>query len=97
MFSNACHGATIVGGMHRKRAHFAAVLCLLQVELHAAPHNSVVKNVDTILSAPDLVRRFWGIEVVALDNCKTIYARNADKLFTPASNTKLFTTAAALL
>jgi serine-type D-Ala-D-Ala carboxypeptidase/endopeptidase (penicillin-binding protein 4) len=83
--------------MHRKRAHFAAVFCLLlAVQLHAAAHNPVVKNIDTILSAPDLVRGFWGIEVVSLDNGKTIYARNADKLFTPASNTKLFTTASAL-
>ena len=89
--------ATIVAEMPRKRPHFAAVLCLLlAVQLHAAAHNPVVKNIDAILSAPDLARGFWGIEVVSLDNGKTIYAKNADKLFTPASNTKLFTTAAAL-
>ena len=83
--------------MHRKHAHFAAVCCLLlAAQLHATPHNPVVKNIDTILSAPDLARGFWGIEVVSLDSGKTIYAKNADKLFTPASNTKLFTTAAAL-
>jgi D-alanyl-D-alanine carboxypeptidase/D-alanyl-D-alanine-endopeptidase (penicillin-binding protein 4) len=41
-------------------------------------------------------RGFWGIEVVSLKDGHTLYALNSDKLFTPASNTKLFTTAAAL-
>jgi len=83
--------------MHRKRAYFAIVFCLLLApQLPAASHNSVAKRIDTIVSTPDLARGFWGIEVVSLDNGKIIYAQNADKLFTPASNTKLFTTAAAL-
>src|SRR5271165_5376439 len=83
--------------MHRKHVHFAIVFCLLlATQLHAAPRNPVAKNIDAILSAPDLARGFWGIEVVSLDTGKIIYAQNADKLFTPASNTKLFTTAAAL-
>ena len=84
-------------GMHRKRAYFTAVFCLLlAAQLHAASHDPVAKRIDTILSAPDLARGFWGIEVVSLDSGKILYAHNADKLFTPASNTKLFTTAAAL-
>src|SRR5579864_4089684 len=87
----------MIVGMHRKSARFAIIVCLsLAVQLHAASHDPVSKNIDSILSAPDLTRGFWGIEVVSLENGKTIYARNADKLFTPASNTKLFTTAAAL-
>jgi D-alanyl-D-alanine carboxypeptidase/D-alanyl-D-alanine-endopeptidase (penicillin-binding protein 4) len=45
---------------------------------------------------PDLAQGFWGIEVVSLPTGKTLYLQNGDKLFTPASNTKLFTTAAAL-
>ena len=49
-----------------------------------------------MLSSPDLARGFWGIEVAGLASGKTLYVQNADKLFTPASNTKLFTTAAAL-
>jgi len=83
--------------MHRKHAYFAIVFCLLLApQLPAASRNSVAKRIDTILSTPDLARGFWGIEVVSLDTGKIIYAQNADKLFTPASNTKLFTTAAAL-
>ena len=83
--------------MPRKQAAFATVFCLLlAAQLQAASHSPIAKNIDAILSAPDLARGFWGIEVVSLDNGKVIYAQNADKLFTPASNTKLFTTAAAL-
>jgi serine-type D-Ala-D-Ala carboxypeptidase/endopeptidase (penicillin-binding protein 4) len=70
------------------------------------------ERIAAVLSAPDLARGFWGIEVVSLPFDKasektpgqtsdkttgqTLYEQNADKLFTPASNTKLFTTAAAL-
>ena len=83
--------------MYRKSAHFAIVLCLfLAAQLQAASHDPVAKRIDAVLSVPELQRGFWGIEVVALDTGKVIYSQNADKLFTPASNTKLFTTAAAL-
>lgn len=54
------------------------------------------EKIDDILSQPDVARGFWGIEAVSLTTGKTLYTYNGDKLFTPASNTKLFTTAAAL-
>jgi D-alanyl-D-alanine carboxypeptidase/D-alanyl-D-alanine-endopeptidase (penicillin-binding protein 4) len=83
--------------VNRKRADFAIIACLLlATQLYAASHDPVAKHINTVLSAPDLAHGFWGIEVVSLDSGKIIYAQNADKLFTPASNTKLFTTAAAL-
>ncbi len=40
---------------------------------------------------------FVGIDVVELSTGKTLYHRNQDRLFLPASNMKLFTTALALL
>jgi D-alanyl-D-alanine carboxypeptidase/D-alanyl-D-alanine-endopeptidase (penicillin-binding protein 4) len=90
-----CYNRSIL--MHRKHAYFLLVFfLLLAAQIHAASHDPIAKRIDTILSAPDLARGFWGIEVVSLDTGKIIYVRNADKLFTPASNTKLFTTAAAL-
>jgi D-alanyl-D-alanine carboxypeptidase/D-alanyl-D-alanine-endopeptidase (penicillin-binding protein 4) len=53
-------------------------------------------RIEKILSQPEVDRGFWGIEVVSADDGQTLFSRNADKLFTPASNTKLFTTAAVL-
>jgi serine-type D-Ala-D-Ala carboxypeptidase/endopeptidase (penicillin-binding protein 4) len=53
-------------------------------------------RIAALLNSPDLEHGFWGIEVASLATGETLYSQNADKLFTPASNTKLFTTAAAL-
>ncbi len=69
---------------------------LLAVPLLAAPPKRLQERIAGALSAPDLARGFWGVEVVSLSTGETLYSQNADKLFTPASNTKLFTTAAAL-
>jgi D-alanyl-D-alanine carboxypeptidase/D-alanyl-D-alanine-endopeptidase (penicillin-binding protein 4) len=54
------------------------------------------KKIDALVAAQEVSRGFWGIEVFSLDSGRTLYALNADRLFTPASNTKLFTTVAAL-
>src|SRR5207248_4226486 len=65
-------------------------------QLHAAKLKPLDKRIAAILAQPDLNRGFWSIEVVSLSTGKVLYQQNSDKLFTPASNTKLFTTAAAL-
>ena len=83
--------------MRRPRLFSQMALCLLLLtQLHAASHKPLDKRIAAILAPDDLARGFWGIEVVSLSTGKVLYARDADKLFTPASNTKLFTTAAAL-
>ena len=83
--------------MRQKRLPLPIVFCLLlAAQLHAAPHKSLATRIDAVLAEPDLARGFWGIEVVSLSSGKVLYAHDADNLFTPASNTKLFTTAAAL-
>src|SRR5438270_5161322 len=58
--------------------------------------NHLAKEIDTILAQPPLDRAHWGIDVVDLETGKTLFLQNAEQLFLPASNTKLFTTAAAL-
>jgi D-alanyl-D-alanine carboxypeptidase/D-alanyl-D-alanine-endopeptidase (penicillin-binding protein 4) len=52
--------------------------------------------VDAILARADVARGFWGVEIEELESGRVVYSHDADRLFTPASNTKLFTTAAAL-
>ncbi|MGD1100872.1 MAG: D-alanyl-D-alanine carboxypeptidase/D-alanyl-D-alanine-endopeptidase [Terriglobia bacterium] len=54
------------------------------------------RRIDKILAASDAQRGSWGIQVVELGSGKLLYARDADHLFIPASNMKMFTTAAAL-
>jgi serine-type D-Ala-D-Ala carboxypeptidase/endopeptidase (penicillin-binding protein 4) len=81
----------------RRNTAFVAIFgTLLAAQLFAAQSKPLDKRIQAILSAPDLARGFWGIEIVSLPDGKVLYQQNWDKLFTPASNTKLFTTAAAL-
>jgi D-alanyl-D-alanine carboxypeptidase/D-alanyl-D-alanine-endopeptidase (penicillin-binding protein 4) len=53
-------------------------------------------RIDSILSQSSAHRGFWGIEVLRLRDGKILFKRNQDHVFTPASNMKLFTTAAAI-
>jgi serine-type D-Ala-D-Ala carboxypeptidase/endopeptidase (penicillin-binding protein 4) len=84
--------------MRRARSCLVVLYCLLlaTTQLHAGKVKPLSARIAAALSDPELSRGFWGIEVVSLSSGKTLWAQNADKLFTPASNTKLFTTAAAL-
>ena len=79
-----------------RRSFSLLIVLLVAVPLLAAPRKPLQERIASVLSAPDLARGFWGIEVVSVSTGETLYSQNADKLFTPASNTKLFTTAAAL-
>jgi D-alanyl-D-alanine carboxypeptidase/D-alanyl-D-alanine-endopeptidase (penicillin-binding protein 4) len=81
----------------RTRGLFLGVVCLLLVtQLEAAKRKPLPARIAAILADPELARGFWGIEITSLSTGKVLYSQNWDKLFTPASNTKLFTTSAAL-
>lgn len=54
------------------------------------------QRLDRILRESGAWRGAWGIEVVELPGGLPLYRRDAGKLFIPASNMKLFITAAAL-
>src|SRR5579859_3619576 len=58
--------------------------------------NARAKKISSLLAQPEFGRGYWGIQIFSLDDRKVLYANNADKLFVPASNTKLFTTTTAL-
>src|SRR5437870_1145524 len=77
-------------------SHYLLSVLLVAGSALAAPPKPLQERIASVLAAPDLARGFWGIEITSLSAGKTLYALNPDKLFTPASNTKLFTTAAAL-
>lgn len=56
------------------------------------------QRIDQLVrSTPAIEPAEAGIEIVQLATGKVLYSRDAGKLLTPASNTKLFTTALALL
>src|SRR5581483_4873507 len=72
--------------MVRRRACILAFASLLWVaQLSAADHKSLSARLDNLLSAPDVTRSFWGVEIVDLSTGRLLYARNQDKLFTTAA------------
>jgi D-alanyl-D-alanine carboxypeptidase/D-alanyl-D-alanine-endopeptidase (penicillin-binding protein 4) len=80
-----------------RNASAAALAFLVSAAAGADPSPSRLRRaIDAIVSRPDFAPAFWGIEVRSLGTGRTLYARNAEKAFRPASNMKLVTTAAAL-
>lgn len=53
-------------------------------------------RIDALLEDSVLAPSFIGLAILSLDDSTLLYSRNAEKLFHPASNMKLFTTATAL-
>src|SRR6185503_274978 len=53
-------------------------------------------SIDSLADAPDFRNAHWGILVVDPERGDTLYSRNAGKLFLPASNMKIVTSAVAL-
>lgn len=62
----------------------------------AGPVEALQAELREILDAPELAKAVTGIHVRRLRDDRTLFAQNARKLFNPASNMKLLTTAAAL-
>ena len=62
---------------------------------HTARPDALAASIEAILSDPAVAGAHWGVSVVKPDG-SPVYALNEAQYFQPASNAKLFTTAAAL-
>jgi len=75
------------------------IALLTGVEVHAkdaSKRDMFAHKVEALASSPLLARSQLGISVVDISNGRVVFARNADRLFRPASTEKLFTEGAAL-
>jgi len=64
----------------------------------AAPAQTPASRIEALLAASAISQRaFWGIQALNLERNEILYERNARQFFLPASTTKLFTTALALM
>src|SRR2546422_7820326 len=57
---------------------------------------TLADRIQAIMNRPEFRHAIFGIEFYSLDTGKPIYTLNAEKLFTPASTTKLLTEGTAL-
>ncbi|HZT30495.1 MAG TPA: D-alanyl-D-alanine carboxypeptidase/D-alanyl-D-alanine-endopeptidase [Bryobacteraceae bacterium] len=71
-----------------------AVLLVLASAVFGRDLGSRVR--EAMAASPAARQAFWGVQVVDLESGQILVDENADHLFVPASNTKLFTTALAL-
>ncbi|MFN2455689.1 MAG: D-alanyl-D-alanine carboxypeptidase/D-alanyl-D-alanine-endopeptidase [Pyrinomonadaceae bacterium] len=54
------------------------------------------EEIDRVIDESEFASARWGVYASSLRDGRTLYARNAGELFTPASNMKVYTTAVAL-
>src|SRR5262249_27682160 len=57
---------------------------------------ALAQEIDRALAESDVRQARWGVFVVSMNDGRIVYSHNADELFTPASNMKVYTTAVAL-
>ena len=65
-----------------------AVLGMTALPLAGATAQTLQQRIDARLDAPPFNRALWGITLVD-ESGRMLYGRNADRLFIPASNTKI--------
>ena len=74
----------------------SALLSLLLLTAHtplvrAQSEASLAQRIQKVMDRPEFVHANFGIEFHSLDTGKVVYSLNADKLFVPASTTKILT------
>src|SRR5882762_5499951 len=67
------------------------ILALQAPPSHAQSESSLSQRIQKVISRPEFAHANFGIEFYSLDTGKVVYALNADKLFVPASTTKILT------
>ena len=67
------------------------------VRAEKADRETLRRSVEQLLAQPPLSGAHVGVEVQSLDDGQVVLSKNAEDLLNPASNTKLITSAAALL
>jgi D-alanyl-D-alanine carboxypeptidase/D-alanyl-D-alanine-endopeptidase (penicillin-binding protein 4) len=88
---------------NRRKFYLAALLIFCAANVVRAQETSAAHTLDALRSQlavhieqPRFNSALWGVKIVSLDSGKTIFESHADRLMSPASNSKLYTTALAL-
>src|SRR3954449_12915416 len=79
-----------------RRLYLPLIAAGLGLLAQVAAEDKLVKRVDELLAEPHFKTAHWGMLFVDLKTGEVLLARESQKLFVPASTTKLYSTAAAL-
>jgi serine-type D-Ala-D-Ala carboxypeptidase/endopeptidase (penicillin-binding protein 4) len=74
----------------------ARVLLLFWLALPVSAADPAARIAAFLDASPVARTSFWGVRIVDLERNRVLFERNSNRLFLPASNAKLFTTALAL-
>ena len=75
----------------RQVVSVAALLACSAMAVYAQSADSLASRVEKIMSQPEFAHSNFGIEFYDLESGKVLYSLNSEKLFVPASTTKLLT------
>lgn len=56
----------------------------------------LAKRINSVIDSSELSSARWGVSVISMADGSPLFQRDADRLFTPASNMKIYTTAVAV-
>jgi N-acyl-D-amino-acid deacylase len=92
---------SVLKSKSRSLSLFRVALSLFFLSMQTLPARaqseaSLAKRIEKVMNRPEFAHANFGIEFYSLDTGKVIYALNADKLFVPASTTKILTEGALL-
>lgn len=81
---------------NRLVAGIGCLLILVAISPPARAGEPLSAAINAVINGADYKHAHWGILIVDRETGETVYELNADKLFAPASTTKLFSVATAL-
>jgi D-alanyl-D-alanine carboxypeptidase len=75
----------------RRIAFCLLIAITITSPLAAQSSNALAERIQTVMSRPEFAHSNFGIEFFDMQTGQVLYALNADKVFVPASTTKLLT------
>src|SRR6266853_119715 len=84
----------MTSGAAGRRGGWAVLAMLVLSTTPGSAQKDLKRRVDSRMDAPPFNRQFWGVALVD-EGGRLLYGRNQDRLFIPASNTKLVVSAVA--
>ncbi len=91
--------STLAGMSARLLAGLCLWFCLAAPAQEVKPPSTLAElqqRLNEIISQPKYARALWGVKIESLDSGQTWFEHNTHKLFSPASNSKLYTVALGL-